>query len=276
MPTKSYALILSQALQSSTVRKDIVERLFLDRIGWSKLDFLMRGKEEMPLEQQEQFAFDLKRLVSGEPLQYILGAEWFYGREFIVTKETLIPRPETELLVEAVLTYYGSNAPERLVDIGTGTGCIGITLRSELPNTAVTLVDISTGALAVAQQNSAKHHVDVQLVQSDLCAQLTGRFDCIVSNPPYIASSEQSQMDQSVIDYEPHIALFAENNGLAIYERLAKELPNYLTDNGTIFLEIGYQQGEAVKALFEKAFPTKTVHILKDYSDHDRVITVTN
>lgn len=276
MPTKTYAQVLSEAVMQTDIRKDIVERLFLDRIKWSKIDFLMRANNQMSLKQQEQFAIDFKRLVTGEPLQYILGVEWFYGREFIVTKDTLIPRPETELLVEAVLKYYGNNTPNSLVDIGTGTGCIGITLKQELPQAAVTLIDISREALSVAQKNKEIHHVDVQLLQSDLCAQLVGRFDCIVSNPPYIASSEQSQMDQSVIDYEPHMALFADNNGLAIYERLAKELPNYLTDNGTIFLEIGYQQGEAVKQLFVEAFPHKNIVVLKDYSDNDRIVAVTN
>ncbi|OJG17701.1 protein-(glutamine-N5) methyltransferase, release factor-specific [Enterococcus canis] len=225
-------------------------------------------------EEIAQVEQDTEALLKDVPPQYLLGFEEFYGRQFQVTPATLIPRPETEELVELVLAQV-SDEQLRVVDIGTGTGVIAISLKLARPNWQVTAVDLSTEALAVAEENARQLAADVRFLASDVLGAVN-EVDVIVSNPPYIAADEWREMDASVRKFEPKMALFAEDNGLAIYRQIAQEAQQKLSVNGQIFLEIGYQQGAAVKALFEAAFPDKKVQLHQDLSGHDRMIQVGN
>lgn len=269
---QTYGEAIQQASSSFSIEKRLVERLLCDRLNWNKTDFVINYNNIISRDVYNQFQMDLQRLKQEEPVQYIVGFEWFYGRCFKVNHSTLIPRPETELLVEEVLKY--KYQIKNLLDIGTGTGAIAITLKKECEHINVTASDISKEALVVARENSKNLNAKVTLLHSDLFKNITEKYDCIVSNPPYISRQEMSLMDASVVKYEPHLALFAENDGLAIYEQLAKQSQKYLTENGIICLEIGFNQGECVKNMFRQYFPNKTIEIIKDYANLDRIVVV--
>ena len=157
----------------------------------------------------------------------------------------------------------------------SGTGVIGITIKKERPQDDVTAIDLSKEALLVAKENGESLHANVRFLLGDLTEPIKKeKFDIVISNPPYIGVDEKKYMDDSVLNYEPELALFAENEGLAVYQRLAKELPSILKPNGQIYLEIGFKQGSAVKSLFLEAFPTADVTIEKDMSGQDRLLKV--
>lgn len=253
----------------------LAERLLLDRLNWTKTDLLKHLNEIVPEETYLQFLKDLNELIDGKPLQYIVGKEWFYGLPLKVTQDTLIPRPETEELVHEALQCLKDKGSLRVLDIGTGSGAIAIAMKSERPFDEVTATDLSGSALQVAKENAASHQLDIRFLQGDLLEPVSlETFDCIISNPPYIGYSEEDLMDHSVLDYEPHSALFAEHDGLSLYERLAYELPFYLKTDGCLFMEIGFQQGEKLEALYKRAFPDKEVQIKKDINGLDRMLIV--
>lgn len=191
----------------------------------------------------------LQRREAHEPLAYIIGTREFFGRPFGVSPAVLIPRHETETLVESVLRRFG-RSPMRVLDVGTGSGCIAITLKLERPAWDVVAVDVSPDALAIASANARFLGARVGFVHSDLFAGLLGEsFELIVSNPPYIARDEPLPRD--VAEFEPTLALFAPNDGYAFYERLASEGPPHLEDGGVIAVEVGYRQSETVRKIFE-------------------------
>ncbi|OJG98823.1 protein-(glutamine-N5) methyltransferase, release factor-specific [Enterococcus termitis] len=216
----------------------------------------------------------MQQLAEHYPAQYILGYSDFYEQRFQVNEHTLIPRPETEELVDLCLAE-NSDSILNVADIGTGTGAIAISLKAQRPNWQVAAVDISPEALVVAKKNAEQLKTEIQFYQGDLLEPLIEKkIDILISNPPYISNKEWALMDTSVRTFEPKSALFAENDGLAIYQRLAKEAPALLTPEGKIYLEIGFQQGEAVKELFQQAFPKKVVRVIQDLSGNDRMVTV--
>jgi len=219
-----------------------------------------------------RFMVAVRAIKGGQPVQYALGHANFYGREFNVDSRVLIPRQETEELVEWILNTQPKTALS-VLDIGTGSSAIATTLAVERPMWQVTASDISTDALAVAKRNAEQFNADVTFVESDLFSSVEGQYDVIVSNPPYIADSEEDQMDTSVIGFEPHLALFADDEGLALYKKMATDLLTYLKPNGQAFFEIGYQQGPTLVALFE-TLPNVTVTLKQDMSGHDRMIRV--
>jgi release factor glutamine methyltransferase len=199
----------------------------------------------------------VERRASGEPLQYITGFQDFYGREFRVTPNVLIPRPETELLVEAVLEVNSSNSPF-ICDVGTGSGCIAITLLCEIPKARAVAVDKSSAALEIAKLNAAKQAVADRavLVVSDCFDALEPReyqFDLIVSNPPYVSESALAGLQREVRDHEPLVALSPGPDGLSVIRRLLTEAPAYLKTNGHLLMEIGFDQGETVRSLVDEA-----------------------
>ena len=251
------------------------EILLRERLEWSKTDFILQLNQLVKPEVKEQWINDVKQHSTGIPIQYIVGHEWFFEYKFKVTSNTLIPRPETEEIVDKFL----KEAPEKalkVLDIGTGTGVIGITIKKERPQDDVTAIDLSEEALLVAKENGESLHANVRFLLGDLTEPIKKeKFDIVISNPPYIGVDEKKYMDDSVLNYEPELALFAENEGLAVYQRLAKELPSILKPNGQIYLEIGFKQGSAVRALFLEAFPTADVTIEKDMSGQDRLLKVT-
>ena len=199
----------------------------------------------------------VERRASGEPLQYITGVQDFYGREFRVTPDVLIPRPETELLVEAALEIAKSDEAY-ICDIGTGSGCIAITFLCEIPGARAVAVDKSPEALEIAKLNATKHSVAdrIVFVVSD-CFDSLGRgeyqFDLIVSNPPYVSESALAGLQREVRDHEPLLALSPGPDGLSVIRRLLTEAPAYLKPNGHMLMEIGFDQSDAVRSLIDKA-----------------------
>ena len=196
------------------------------------------------------YAGMLKRRLAGEPIQYITGETEFYGLSFRVTSAVLIPRPETEHLVEAVLSLAADFPAPRIVDIGTGSGAIAVALAHKLPQAIVTAIDLFTDALAVARENAVRNSVSIRFLQGDLLAAVAGEsFDFIVSNPPYVPDSDRESLSVEVRDYEPAQALFAGDDGLDVYRRLIPQAFAALAPGGYLALEIGYGQQDSVPAL---------------------------
>jgi len=198
--------------------------------------------------------------ISGVPVQYIVGHQEFYGRDFIVNSSVLIPRPETEFIIESVLE--SQPAPNsRIIDVGTGSGCIAVTLSLELPQATVFAGDISEKALNVASLNAARLEAKVGFACMDVLDAVSGPFDLIVSNPPYVRRSDVDRLQREVRDHEPHVALFFSDDELEIYRRLIAACADRLTTGGMLIMEIGYAMEEAVLSLLDKRWnrlPTKT------------------
>ena len=211
-----------------------------------------------------------KRLENGEPVQYIVGNVDFYGNIIKVDKRVLIPRFETEGLVEIALKYL-TNDNLDVVDLGTGSGCIPITLKKKLPNINLVAVDISLDALDVARGNAKLNNVDINFIHGDMLKPLNKEYDCIISNPPYIAYDEEI-MD-IVKNNEPNNALYADNDGLYFYEEILKNCKKYLKEKYYIFFEMGYSQGERIKQIALKYLDCN-VEIKKDLQGFDRYVII--
>ncbi|HEY4399171.1 MAG TPA: peptide chain release factor N(5)-glutamine methyltransferase [Lactobacillaceae bacterium] len=253
----------------------------------AKVDFLLTGATGynygmLRVNLERQASDDLQavwptwiaQLLQNRPVQYVLGEAPFYGREFVVDERVLIPRPETEELVDWILRDHDDVLD--VLDIGTGSGAIALTLAAERPAWQVIASDISRDALRVAQTNSACLQAPVTLVQSDVFDAVTGQFDVIVSNPPYIADFERAEMTADVLDFEPELALFAANDGLSIYEKIAAGLATHLKPNGQAYFEIGHLQGQSVVNLLQRTLPNAKVELRQDFAGKDRMIKVTN
>jgi release factor glutamine methyltransferase len=226
----------------ATSRRD-AELLLVDALGCDRAWLLTHPEAPLTSEQAVQYEQLLARRVRHEPIQYITGEQEFYGLKFCVTPDVLIPRPETEHLVEALLTRLPHDAPLRIADIGTGSGAIAVALAHSLPNAQVMALDVSSAALAVARDNAERNNVAdrVRFVESDLLAAVSGEtFDAIVSNPPYVAASEI--LEPQVRDFEPAAAL-------EIYRRLVPQAHAALKADGWLLLEVGYGQRDAVAQL---------------------------
>jgi release factor glutamine methyltransferase len=221
----------------------------------------------------------VERRAAGEPLQYITGHQEFYGLDFEVTPEVLIPRPETELLVETALKLLDETSqPPRVCDVGTGTGCIPIAILHERPTAQAVGLDISYTALRVAARNAARHDVDerLALVASDCLAALDprrARFHMIVSNPPYVAEDALSGLQREVRDHEPHVALTPGTDGLSIIRRLIEDTPRFLERGGHLLMEIGYDQHEAVGELIDSQV-WQLLDIHKDLQGIPRIVAL--
>jgi release factor glutamine methyltransferase len=198
--------------------------------------------------------------ISGVPIQYIVGRQEFFGRYFSVNPSVLIPRPETELLVEKVIDLRPAEGA-RIIDVGTGSGCIGITISVELPRTRVTLTDVSFEALQTACINAVRLGATVDIACMDLLEAVSGSFDLIVCNPPYVSRAETSRLQREVREHEPHVALFAADDGLAAYRQLIPSAQRLLRSGGHLLMEIGFGLEERVLNLFDdewKRLPTVT------------------
>ena len=215
----------------------------------------------------------LEQLKQGIPVQYIVGNVNFYGNTINVNKNVLIPRFETELLVDKTIKYIKNNFKHHvdILDIATGSGCIAITLKKEIDST-VDASDISESALKVAQKNALNNKVDINFINSDMLTNITKKYDIIISNPPYL-TKEDDIMD-IVKNNEPEIALYAKDNGLYYYDVILKNIKNNLKDKYLIAFEIGYTQGEAIKNLALKYLDNINVKIEKDFSNKDRFVFI--
>ena len=214
----------------------------------------------------------IKQLNKGIPVQYIVGNVDFYGYEFKVNKNVLIPRFETEELVNRTINYIKQYIPNpKIVDLGTGSGCIAITLSKEL-NVSVDAVDISESALEVAKQNNEMNKSKVTFYQGNMLEPLNKKYNVIISNPPYISRNEEIQ--DLVKNNEPELALYADNDGLYYYEEILKNASNYLEEKYLIAFEIGYLQGEKIKDLALKYLNNINVSIEKDLSEKDRFVFI--
>lgn len=239
----------------------------------------MEFEEEMPVDIQNAYEVGIKRLVAGEPLGHVLGFEWFYGYRFKVNEDVLIPRPETEELVANVLAAYDEYFSEvenvMAVDIGTGSGAIAISLKKEEPNLHMMATDISEKAVLVAKDNAQENDAVVSFLVGDMLQPLIERnikVDILISNPPYIPKEEV--MEDSVVNFEPHVALFGGEDGLKFYRIIFEHAPQVLKDKAMMAFEMGYNQGEALSSLAKSYFPEAKIEVIKDMNGKNRMLFV--
>ena len=266
--------------------KDFEEKLIVQGEEAESLSFVYRSLKNLSFTdfiftlQQEVTDEDYKfvenifiKLASHIPAQYIIGHAEFFGMQLKVDERVLIPRPETEELVELILSENLKNNL-RVLDIGTGSGAIALALAKNRPTWTITATDISQDALDLAEENAKENSADLIFIKSDCFSEISLKYDIIVSNPPYISRSDESEVGLNVLHSEPQLALFADEDGLAIYRKIAEEVKDYLTGGGKIYLEIGYKQGQSVPDLFRKNFPEKRVRTLKDQFGQDRMVVI--
>jgi len=260
MTRRQALLSASETLSADPHLRDTAARdaelLLLNQLAIDRVQLFTNPDRELTKEEELSFRQSVRRRAAREPIQYITGEQEFYGILLHVTPAVLIPRPETEHLVEAVLKLLPADRPQTIADIGTGSGAIAIALAAHLPHAAITALDISTEALAVAHANARAHDMAhrIQFLQSDLLSVLspeTQAFDAIVSNPPYVAETDRDTLHPQVRNYEPATALFAGETGLEIYRRLIPQALLALKPNGLLAFEIGYGQQIALASLLE-------------------------
>ncbi|WP_226682389.1 peptide chain release factor N(5)-glutamine methyltransferase [Sutcliffiella horikoshii] len=260
------------------------ELLLRHHMKLDRAQLFSRMQEMMPMETQSSFIFNVHKHVAGIPVQYLMGKEEFYGRSFFVSEEVLIPRPETEELVVGVLDRVKNHFAGRLgsadeklsvVDVGTGSGAIAITLALENSLLNVHATDIAGESLEVAMDNAEALGAEVAFLQGDLLLPFIEqdiKVDVVVSNPPYIPQKEYEGLSTVVKDFEPYRALVGGVSGLEFYERFMDELPKVLKERAIVAFEVGMGQGEAVKVLLEKTFPQSTVEVVLDINGKDRMV----
>ncbi len=224
--------------------------------GWDQVQQVIHKDDLISAAQQLSFETAATALLEGRPIQYITGKTWFMGEPYIVNEQVLIPRPETEELVDWVIEYAAIKGKAlRILDIGTGSGCIAIALKKALPEAIVSAIDISTSAIKIAATNAVALKADIEFIALDILntAFLPDQYDVIVSNPPYIPMQEMKNMELQVTDHEPNIALFVpDEDPLVFYKAIARLAKLHLSTNGQLFFEIHYDQGEAMIKLLDE------------------------
>lgn len=236
--------------------------------------FSNKLSEELSVEQEIRY-FDLinKNINEDTPLSHLVGYDYFYDRKFKVTKDVLSPRMETEELIYKVLEYIKKSKKDsfRILDLCTGSGIIAITLKKEIVEkyTEIVASDISEKALSIAIENANNNNANITFIKSDLFDNISGKFDLIISNPPYISYKDKITIKDSVLNYDPHLALFAEEDGIYFYRKIIENAVHYLSKDGVIFFEIGYDQKEKILELGKNNNFITTVY--KDINDRDRI-----
>lgn len=231
--------------------------------------FFVHGTEEAPEKLESRYLELLDQRCTHVPLQYLTGEQEFMGIPFKVTPDVLIPRQDTEVLVEEALKFLKPG--QKVLDMCTGSGCIAISLKSFVPDADVTAVDISERALLVATENSERNELPVTFIQSDLFSAITDKYDMIVSNPPYIPSAVIGTLMPEVREHEPMLALDGTEDGLYFYEKITKESVRFLKEGGMLIYEIGHDQGEKVSAMMGESGYTQ-VRVIQDLAGLDRVV----
>ena len=267
--TKACLLLRRQGKEESLARF-----LLMYMLDENSQQFTNNISEQISKEKEElYFSLIDKHIEENMPLSHLAGFEYFYDRKFKVTKDVLSPRMETEELIYKVIEYIKSINKNniKILDLCTGSGIIGITLRKELESKSLEVVasDISEEALKVAKENAIMNEAEVKFIQSDIFENINEKFDIIVSNPPYIAYSDKITMEDNVLNYDPHLALFAEEDGMYFYREIVENSKEYLNKDGMIFFEIGYDQREKILKLANKnGFKAE---VYKDINDRDRM-----
>lgn len=240
----------------------------------SKIEYILQKEEEISEEKLIELKFILEELTKNKPIQYITKNAYFYGLNFYVNDKVLIPRQETNELVDWVLMSVTHSKPIKILDIGTGSGCIAITLKKNLPLSEVFAIDISNEAIQVAQKNANNNEVEINFLQKNILEinDLKSNFDIIISNPPYVLELEKLEMAPNVLDNEPHLALFVpDNNPLLFYEKITEIALKNLTEDGMLFFEINqYLSAETKKMIENKGF--KNVTLRKDLQENYRMV----
>ena len=257
----------------SKVHSTHAKMLLANLLDKNPLELLNYLDMEVSDEIKEKYLKQLESLSTNKPIQYVIGTSNFYGNDYIVNEHTLIPRFETEELVEKTLQYIEKLFPNqdlKIIDLGTGTGCIGITLKKHLPNSDVTLVDINPNTLKVTKENANKLDVDVTIIESDYFTNVEGSFDVVISNPPYI--KEHEEIEDLVKDNEPHLALYAGIDGLDSYRKILSTIKNHLKEHYLIAFEIGCTQKDDITNLLKENLEDANIITHKDLQDRDRMI----
>lgn len=239
-----------------------------------RVDVALNPNFELSEDDVEKWNAILAELQLEKPIQYITGEAWFFRLRFEVNENTLIPRPETEELVEWILSSSIIHHPSSILDIGTGTGCIPISLKTNLPKANVSAIDVSEKALEVAKRNAISNKVDISFIQANILEveDLSQYFDIIVSNPPYVRNLEKEEIKKNVLDYEPHLALFVEDtDALLFYRKIAQLALKNLAPNGLLFFEINQYLGKETVELLEN-LGFKNIELKKDMYGNDRMI----
>lgn len=259
----------------STDEADLDARLLAEHLlGWTTERYFVDGVQEEPERFAERYEALVTRRASREPYAYIVGHEEFWSLDFEVTAAVLIPRPETELIVSVALELFPDRAARFTVcDVGTGSGCIAVSVAHERPNATITAIDISPSALAVARRNAARHLVSsrVHFRGGHLFDEVAETFDLVVSNPPYVAESDRPAIQAEVGRYEPSEALFAGIDGLDTIRQLVDAAPAHLAPGGHLVFEFGYGQSEAIADLISHAPGLTTIGLRPDLQDIPRV-----
>lgn len=254
-----------------------VFQILMEYIGYTKAQIIIKHDEPISESQLLSIHFAVENLEKEKPLQYVLGKTEFYGLPFIVNSKVLIPRPETEELVDRILKTINPNKQYNILDIGTGSGCIAISLKKNLSDAKVTAIDVSEFALEVAQQNAALNNVEINFRKIDISDaenwSILGNFDIVVSNPPYVRNSEKIDMKENVLEYEPALALFVpDDDPLIFYSHIADLAKNKLSKNGFLFCEINQYLADETQLLFVKE-GFHNVEVFKDLYDNFRILS---
>lgn len=257
------------------IHSDHAKILIAELLGCNPLELLNHLEEVVPEEKVELLKKEIKALEKNIPLQYVLGHINFYGNDFYIDERVLIPRFETEELVENTIKYINKYFPEPvdIIDLGTGSGVIGLTLEKKVSTKSVDLIDISKEALEVTHINCEKLSSKANIIESDMFSSVEKKYDVIISNPPYIKTEEE--IESIVKENEPHIALYAGPNGLDCYQKILENIKDHMKERCLIAFEIGYTQKEDLKQLISKYLPTSKVEVKKDLSGKDRMIFIT-
>ncbi|MGT2665971.1 peptide chain release factor N(5)-glutamine methyltransferase [Streptococcus rifensis] len=247
--------------------------VFRELKEWTLTDLVTSLREPLTVADEELLLSIFEQLAKHIPAQYILGYTYFSEMKLRVDERVLIPRPETEELVDLIVRE-NEPTPLRVLDLCTGSGAIALALKKARPDWEVLGTDLSADAIAVASENANVQGFPINWLVSDLFDAISGKYDIIVSNPPYIAREDQDEVGLNVLVSEPHLALFADENGYAIYRQIIEQASDYLTSTGKLYFEIGHKQGQGLVNLLNQHFPRKRIRIIQDQLGHDRMVVM--